>query len=135
MLLLKILQIEVKTEALRIVIITINLKEIRIFTLEIFLGAYGSDQFGPNNPITREQMAAILYRYAQYKGYDVSDTADLSKFSDAAKISAYAKTPLAWANAEALIEGNGNGTINARGDAERCQAAAILMRFCENVVK
>ena len=56
--------------------------------------------FAPNSPITREQMAAILYRYAAYKGYDVSQKADLSGYTDAASISGYAKDALAWANAQ-----------------------------------
>ena len=59
--------------------------------------------FAPNSPITREQMAAILYRYAAYKGYDVSQKADLSGYTDAASISGYAKDALAWANAQKLI--------------------------------
>ena len=61
--------------------------------------------FAPNSPITREQMAAILYRYAAYKGYDVSQKADLSGYTDAASISGYAKDALAWANAQKLITG------------------------------
>jgi len=96
---------------------------------------YSDTAFGPNDPITREQMAAILYRYAQYKGYDVSAQADLSKFTDTGKISAYALPALQWANAEGLINGKGNGVLDPRGQATRAEAAAILMRFCEDIAK
>ena len=67
--------------------------------------------FAPNDSITREQMAAILYRYAQYKGYDVTKKADLSGYSDNGQVSAYAKDALAWANAAKLINGVTNTTL------------------------
>ena len=91
--------------------------------------------FAPNSPITREQMAAILYRYAAYKGYDVSQNADLSGYTDAASISDYAKDALAWANAQKLITGVTDTTLNPQGSATRAQVATILMRLCETVVK
>ena len=91
--------------------------------------------FAPNSPITREQMAAILYRYAAYKGYDVSQKADLSGYTDAASISGYAKDALAWANAQKLITGVTDTTLNPQGSATRAQVAIILMRLCETVVK
>ena len=91
--------------------------------------------FAPNSPITREQMAAILYRYAAYKGYDVSQKADLSGYTDAASISGYAKDALAWANAQKLITGVTDTTLNPQGSATRAQVATILMRLCETVVK
>ena len=94
-------------------------------------GGYDDATFGPNDPITREQLAAILYRYAQYKGYDVSAKADLSKFTDVDEISGYALEPLQWANAEGLINGKGNGVLDPKGQATRAEAAAILTRFCE----
>ncbi len=96
---------------------------------------HSAEKFGPEDEITREQMAAILYRYAQYKGYDVSAAADLSSFADAGQISSYAKTPLAWANAVGLVNGVGNHRIAPLHDATRAQVAAILMRFCENVAR
>lgn len=96
---------------------------------------YSDTAFGPNDPITREQLAAILYRYAQYKGYDVSAKADLSKFTDVDEISGYALEPLQWANAEGLINGKGNGVLDPKGQATRAEAAAILMRFNEDVAK
>ena len=91
--------------------------------------------FAPNAAITREQMAAILYRYAQFKGYDITNTEDLSKFSDQASISEYAVAAMSWANAEGLINGVGTNTLSPKGSATRGQVAAILARFCQNVVK
>ena len=98
-------------------------------------GGYDDATFGPNDPITREQMAAILYRYAQYKGYDVSAKADLNKFTDADEISNYALEALQWANAEGLINGKGDGVLDPKGQATRAEAAAILMRFNEVVAE
>ena len=89
--------------------------------------------FGPDNAITREQMAAILYRYAQHKGYDVTACNDLGSYTDASQISAYATTAMQWANAEGLITGNTTTTINPIGNATRAEIATILMRFCENI--
>lgn len=91
--------------------------------------------FAPNDSITREQMAAILYRYAQYKGYDVTKKADLSGYFDNGQVSAYAKDALAWANAAKLINGVTNTTLAPQGNATRAQVSAILHRFCDGVVK
>ena len=91
--------------------------------------------FAPNDSITREQMAANLYRYAQYKGYDVTKKADLSGYSDNGQVSAYAKEALAWANAAKLINGVTNTTLAPQGNATRAQVSAILHRFCDGVVK
>ena len=96
---------------------------------------YSDSQYGPEDAITREQMAAILYRYAQYKGMDaVTPAENLSSFADADSISEYAVSAMNWAVGAALIKGDGNQLMPA-GNAERCQVAAILTRFCENVVK
>lgn len=91
--------------------------------------------FAPNAPITREQMAAILYRYAAYKGYDVSQKAQLDQFQDQSAVSGYAEDALAWANAAGLITGVTDTTLSPKGSAVRAQTATILMRFCESVVK
>ena len=88
--------------------------------------------FAPDDRITREQMAAILYRYAQFKGYDVTASADLGAYTDAAQISAYAAAAMQWANAEGLITGNTGTTLNPKGHATRAEAATILMRFCQD---
>lgn len=91
--------------------------------------------FAPNNAITREQMAAILYRYAQFKGYDVLAKADLSTYTDAVNINAYATDAMTWANCEQLITGTSATTLTPAGNATRAQVATILMRFCENIAK
>lgn len=95
---------------------------------------YGDGTFGPDDPVTREQMAAILQRYAALLGYDVTLRADLSAYRDASSISAYAADAMAWANAEGLINGVGNDRLNPKGDATRAEVAAILQRFCENIM-
>ena len=94
-----------------------------------------STTFNPNDPITREQMAAILYRYASFKGYDVTGKADLAGYTDASQISAYAKDAMSWANKAGLIGGVSATTLQPQGSATRAQVATILMRFCENVAK
>ena len=99
------------------------------------VGGYGNGLFGPNDTITREQMAAILYRYAQYKGYDVTASTDLSDYSDVAQVSSYALAALQWANAEGLVNGTSDTTLTPGGSATRAQVAVILMRFCENIAE
>lgn len=96
---------------------------------------YGDDTFAPDDAITREQLGTIFYRYAAYKGYDISESADLGNFSDDSSVSSYAQRALSWANAAGLVNGMGDGTLAPKGSATRAQAAAILMRFCENFVK
>ena len=80
-------------------------------------------------------MAAILYRYAQFKGYDVSAKADLAVYTDAESVGAYATDAMAWANGAGLITGTSTTTLSPAGNATRVQVAAILMRFCEHVAK
>lgn len=92
---------------------------------------YGNNMFGPDDLITREQMAMILYRFAAYKGYDITAVADLSKFTDGEETDMWATTAVAWANAEGLINGISGGLLNPQGEATRCQFAAILHRFCD----
>lgn len=99
------------------------------------VGGYGGGLFGPHDSITREQTAAILYRYAQYKGYDVSKTADLSGYADAGHVSAYAAPCMKWASAQGLISGVASGKLSPCATATRAQIAMILMRFCKNVIK
>lgn len=99
------------------------------------VSGYENGTFGAGDVITREQMAAILFRYASFKGYDVTGAADLSAFADAAQVSAYAADAMKWANAAGLISGTSTTTLAPAGSATRAQAASILMRFCENVAK
>lgn len=92
-------------------------------------------EFAPNQKVTREQMAAILYRYAAYKSYSTSARGDISGFNDGADVSAYAKDAISWAVGEKLISGTGRSTLAPKGDATREQVAAILQRFAENIAK
>lgn len=94
-----------------------------------------SDGTNPNGKVTREQMAAMLYRYAQLKGYDVAEKADLFDYIDAEKINDYAFEAMSWANAEKLINGVTAITLEPQADATRAQVAQMLKSFCENVVK
>ncbi len=95
---------------------------------------YSNGSFGPDDTITREQMAAILYRYARYKGYDLSARTDLSGYTDAGQVSAYATDPMTWAVGSGLITGTSGTTLSPAGSATRAQAAVILARFCQNIV-
>ncbi len=95
------------------------------------VGGYADGNFGPNDSITREQLASILYRYAAHKGENMNATADLSNFADANGISEWSYTALAWANAEGLITGKTGNIIDAKGKATRAEIATILMRYIE----
>lgn len=99
------------------------------------VAGYSDELFGPNDTITREQMATILYRYAQYKGYDTTDKADLSKYTDATQVGSYAVEAIRWANAEGLVSGTSATTLTPKGSATRAQVAVILTRFCQNIAK
>ena len=92
-------------------------------------------EFAPGKDITREQLATILFRYAEAKGYDVSARADLSAYTDADQIQSYAAESVAWAVAEGLIQGFEDNTLRPAGNATRAQIATILMRFCAGVAK
>ena len=93
-----------------------------------------STSFSPDAKVTREQLAAILYRYAQYKKLDTSASEKLNSFSDAGEMSGYANAALGWAVAERLVNG-ASGKLMPKGYATRAQVAAIFHRFVENVVK
>lgn len=96
---------------------------------------YG-ENFGPDDAITREQMATILYRYAKYKGYDVSvgENTNFLSYSDAIDVAEYAIPAMQWACGAGIIQGD-NNALMPQGSALRCQAAAILQRFCEKIVR
>ena len=101
------------------------------------VGGYGGGLFGPEDNITREQLAAILYRYAQAKGYDTSvgENTNILSYTDALEISEYAIPAMQWACGARVINGTGDGsTLTPQGQATRAQAAVMLMRFCENYV-
>lgn len=92
--------------------------------------------FAPDNSITREQLAAILYRYASFKGYDVSSGGmSLAEYEDVSRISSYAVTAMQWANENGLITGVTDTVLDPKGNATRAQVATILMRFCEQIAE
>ena len=95
----------------------------------------GGGLYDPDNNVTREQFAVMLYKYARFKGYDLTATGDLTQFPDAGSISSWAETALSWANGKGLINGNEDGTLAPGGTATRAQAASILANFDQNVAK
>ena len=95
---------------------------------------YGASKFGPNDNITREQMAAILKSYGAYKKYNVSASARISQFRDFGRVSSYAFESVEWAVGEQLIGGKGNGLLDPRGKATRAEVASIFQRFLEKFV-
>ncbi|MGI6205199.1 MAG: S-layer homology domain-containing protein [Anaerovoracaceae bacterium] len=97
------------------------------------VSGYDADTFGPNDEVTREQMAAIFYRYANYKNYDVSATNDLSSFSDASSVSSYATDAMKWAVGAGIISGMSDGTLQPQAGATREQTASIVQRFMQIV--
>ena len=99
------------------------------------MNGYTDGTFRPDAPITREQMAAILYRYSQYCGYAVGTTADLSGYADASQVSGYAAEAMGWANGAGLITGVTTTTLNPAGSATRAQVATILMRYIQAVAE
>ena len=94
----------------------------------IFEG-YGDGTFGPNDPITREQLASTFYRYARYKGYDISETGDLDQFTDIDEASAWALDALKWAVGSGLMHGKGSNKLDPTGTSTRAEIAAMLHRF------
>ena len=99
------------------------------------VSGYGSGKFGPNDKVTREQLAAILYRYAQYKKYDVSvgEDTNILSYNDAQSISSYAIPAIQWACGAGVVTGKSGSKLDSKGNATRAEVAAMLMRFCENV--
>lgn len=99
------------------------------------MGGYGNSSFAPNDPITREQLAAIFYRYAQYKGYDTTQGGmAIREFGDYESISDYAMGAMAWAVNTGLVKGDSN-LLYPNGTATRAEIAAMLHRFVENGMK
>ena len=99
------------------------------------VSGYGNGKFGPNDPITREQLAAILYRYAQSKGQGFTGTWSFKlDFPDAGDVSGWANEAVSWMVKNGIINGK-DGKLVPKGDASRAEAATMLQRFCENVAK
>lgn len=90
---------------------------------------YGNGQFGPDKPITREQLATILYRYSAYAGLNTGLSADIGSFADSAAVSTYAREAMSWAVGSGLISGVGDNKLDPGGSATRAQVAAIFTRF------
>ena len=95
----------------------------------------GGGLYDPDSNVTREQFAVMLYKYARFKGYDLTATGDLTQFPDMDAISGWAETALSWANGNGLINGHENGTIDPKGSTIRAQAASIMANFDQNVAK
>lgn len=98
---------------------------------EKIVSGMGDGLFAPNMEITREQMVVMLYNYAKYKGYDVTASADLSKFADNASVSTWAQPAMQWAVAEGYISGMGDNQLAPHGTATRAEIASVIMRFME----
>lgn len=95
----------------------------------------GNNRFEPNSNITREQLAVILYRYAQDAGYSTTASGSITGYYDYARVNGYARTALQWAVGTGLITGTSSTTLSPQDTATRAQVATILMRFCENIVR
>ena len=95
------------------------------------VSGYSETKFAPDDSMTREQLATVLYRYANYKQYNTSNKADLSTYKDIQHISGYAVDAFKWANANGIITGTSSDTLEPQGDAKRAQIASILRRFCD----
>ena len=99
------------------------------------VGGYGDGTFGPDDTLTREQLAVVLFNYANAMGYDTTARRDLSGFDDVTHAQDWARTALEWAYAEHLITGTSDTTMSPTGRSSRAQIAVIMMRFCENIAE
>ena len=96
---------------------------------------YRATVFAPNDTVSREQLATILYRYAEYKEYDVSAKGDLTAFTDGAKTSSWAAQAMEWAVGSKLLSGKGGSVLDPTGTATRAEVAQIFMNFAQNLKK
>ena len=98
------------------------------------VNGYGKGKFGPNDVITREQLAAIMYRYSNYKKYNTSvgEDTNILSYNDISELSEYAVFSMQWACGAGLVNGIGDGKLAPKGNATRAQLATILMRYCES---
>ena len=99
------------------------------------VGGYGDGTFGADDPVTREQMAQIIYRYAGFKNVERNERGDLSAFTDGGATSDWAVTAMEWAVGAQVLTGREDGSIDPTGTATRAEVAQILMNFCETVLK
>jgi hypothetical protein len=96
---------------------------------------YNDGSFGANDNITREQLSAILYRYASTKGCDTSLIGDMRAFTDIDETSSWAQDAVAWAVGAGLLSGKGDGTLDPKGTASRAEVSTVLMNYCQNVAQ
>ena len=106
---------------------------VRWATAEKIVNGYSSFEYGSNDEITREQMATMLYRYMQYKGYDISTKADINSYTDFDNISEYAVEAIQYAVGSGLIKGKSANTLNPKDTATRAEIATLMQRFCEGI--
>ena len=106
---------------------------IRWATSEGVVTGYGNKLFGTNDPITREQFAAVLWRFAQKQGYDVSagENTNILSYTDVEDVSEYAVPAMQWTVGTGIINGTTGSTLASQGQATRAQSAMMLQRFCE----
>ncbi len=95
------------------------------------MDSYGNDRFGSGDPVSSEELAVILYRYAKYKGYDVAAAGNLDQFADKDSVSAWAQEALIWAVSSGIVDGTENNLLTPQGTVTRSQLAAIIRRFIE----
>ena len=98
------------------------------------VNGYKNGNFGPNDNITREQLAIMLYNYANYRGKNVSKLANITSFTDYKKVASYATTAVEWVVGAGVITGS-NNKLNPKGNATRAEAASMIFKYCENVGK
>ena len=108
---------------------------VRWATSEGVVNGVGDNAYAPNDPLTREQMAVMLYAYAVYKGYDTAASTAAESFSDSGEISGWALTAMNWAVDNGLLGGKPGNLLDPTGSATRAEIATILRNFCENIVK
>lgn len=106
---------------------------VRWAAAEGIVTGYSDTVFAPDDTVTREQLAAILYRYAGNKGYDLSAKGDLNAFTDGGKTSSWAAEAMEWAVGAKLLSGKGGSVLDPAGTATRAEVAQILMNFCQSV--
>lgn len=90
---------------------------------------YSDGRFAPDDPLTREQLVTFLHRYANYKGYNTDVYTDIGGYSDAAKVSPFARESMCWAIGAGIVNGTGNNTLSPQDSALRAQVAAMFNRF------
>ena len=97
------------------------------------MDGYEGSTFGPVDDVTREQVAVVLYRYAQAKGYDTSAKGDLSAFPDGSKVASWSRDAMSWATGIGLMLGDDSNNLVPQGTATRAQVAIMITRFCQNI--